>query len=57
MLLQMSHKTVDQLHTVSTLCLVAHQIKPDDLEVVGGLSDVCSQMVLKCLLRLSGSQD
>ena len=46
---ELAHKTVDQLQNVSTPCLDDHQIKPKDLEIVGELSEVCSQIVSKCL--------
>ena len=41
--------SLDQLHAVSTQCLDDHHIKQEDLEIVGGLSVTCSQVVLKCL--------
>ena len=46
---ELMHKTVDQLYKVSTLCLDDHQVKLEGLEIVGGLSETCSQMALKCL--------
>ena len=45
---QLAHKTLDQNHEVSTPCLEDHQIKLEDLEVVGELSETCSHKVLKC---------
>ena len=43
-------KKVEQLLCkVSSLCLDDHQFKKDELESVGELSKVCSQIVLKCL--------
>ena len=42
-------KTEQQLHKVSSNCLDDHQIKKEELESVGELSEVCSQFVLKCL--------
>ena len=38
-----------QLNKVSTPCLDDHQFKKEELETVGALSKVCSQIVLKCL--------
>ena len=46
---ELPHKTVDQLHKMSALCLDDRQIKKEDLEIVGELSEICSQIVLKCL--------
>ena len=34
---------------VSTPCFDDHRVKPEDLEIVGELSETCFQMVLKCL--------
>ena len=42
-------KKVEQLYKVSSPCLEDHQFKQEKLESSGGLSKVCSQMVLKCL--------
>ena len=42
-------KKTEQLYKVSTPCLVAHHFKKEELESVGELSKVCSQIVLKCL--------
>ena len=46
---ELARRSIDQLHNVSALCLDDHQIKPEDLENVGELSETCSQIVLKCL--------
>ena len=46
---ELAHKTVDQLHKVTTLCLHDHQVKPRDMNMVGGLAETCSQIVLTCL--------
>ena len=35
--------------TVSTPCIDDHQFKEEELRFVGEFSDVCSQIVLKCL--------
>ena len=44
-----ANKKTEQLYTVSTLRLDDHNFKKEELESVGELSDVCSQIVLKCL--------
>ena len=41
--------TTQQLYTVATPCMDAHQFKEEENESVGELSTVCSQIVLKCL--------
>ena len=46
---ELSDKTTEQLHTVSTPCIDDHQFKEEELKSVGELSDVCSQIVVKCL--------
>ena len=40
-------KKVKQFFKVSSLCLDGHQFKQEELESVGELSQVCSQIVLK----------
>ena len=40
---------MEQLFKVSSPCLDDHLFKKEELESVGELSKVCSQMVLKCL--------
>ena len=42
-------KKVEQLYKVVHPCLDDHQFKKEELESVGELSVVCSQIVLKCL--------
>ena len=42
-------KNTEQLYKVSTSCLDDHHFKKEELESVGDLSKVCSQIVLKCL--------
>ena len=37
------------LYKVSSPCLDDHQFKQEELESIGELSEVCSQIVLKCL--------
>ena len=44
-----ANKKTEQLYKVSSPCLDYHQFKKEELESVGELSTVCSQIVLKCL--------
>ena len=46
---ELANKKTEQLYKVSTLCLEDHNFKKEELETVGELSRVCSQIVLKCL--------
>ena len=46
---ELANKKTEQLYTVSTLCLDDHNFQKEELETVGELSVVRSQMVLKCL--------
>ena len=46
---ELANKKVEQLHKVSSPCLDDHQVRQEELESVGELSQVCSQIVLKCL--------
>ena len=46
---ELANKTTQQLYKVSTLCIVVHHFKEEKPKPVGELSQVCSQMVLKCL--------
>ena len=46
---ELANKKTEQLHTDSPLCLDDHNFKKEELETVGDLSVVCSQVVLKCL--------
>ena len=46
---ELAHKTIEQHYKVSIPCLNDHQIKPERLEIVGELSQACSQIVLQCL--------
>ena len=46
---ELANKKTEQLYNVSSPCLDDHQIKKKELESVGELSQVCSQIVLKCL--------
>ena len=44
-----SNKTTQQLYKVSTLCIDDHHFREEELKPVGELSQVSSQIVLKCL--------
>ena len=46
---EFANKNVEQLHKVSNLCLDDHQFKQEELESVGESSEVCSQIVLRCV--------
>ena len=46
---ELANTKTEQLYKVSSLYLDDHQVKKEELESVGELSDVCSQMVLKSL--------
>ena len=48
---ELANKTTQQLYKVSTPCIDDHQVKEEEEEMksVGEMSDVCSQMVLKCV--------
>ena len=46
---ELANKKVEQLYKISHPCLEDHQFKQEELETVGELSQVCSQIVLKCL--------
>ena len=41
----------EQLYKVSIPCFDDHNYKKEELDTVGELSDVCSQIVLKCLYQ------
>ena len=43
-----ANKKTEQLYKVSSFCMDDHQVK-EELESVGEISKVCSQIVLKCL--------
>ena len=43
------NKTTQQLYKVSTPCIDDHHFKEEEMKSVGELSQVCSQIVLKCL--------
>ena len=46
---ELANITNQQMYKVSTSCLDDHHIKEEELGTVGELSNVCSQIVLKCL--------
>ena len=46
---ELTNRTTQQLYKVSTPCLDDHHFKEEELKSVGELSNVCSQIVLKCL--------
>ena len=45
---ELANKTTQQLYKVSTPCINDHHFKEEELKSVGKLSQVCSQIVLKC---------
>ena len=44
---ELANKTTQQLYKVSTPCIDDHHFKEEELNSVGELSNVCSQIVLK----------
>ena len=46
---ELANKTNQQLHKISTPCIDDHHNKEEEMKSVGELSQVCSQIVLKCL--------
>ena len=46
---ELANKTTQQLYKVSTPCLDDHHFKEEEMKSVGELSQVISQIVLKCL--------
>ena len=46
---ELANRTTQQLFKVSTPCIDDHHFKEEELKSVGELSNVCSQIVLKCL--------
>ena len=49
---EFANKKTEQLYKVSTPCLDDHHFKKEELESVGELSQVCLQMVFKCLYKV-----
>ena len=45
---ELANKTILRLHKVSTPCIDDHHFKDEELKSVGEVSQVCSQIVLKC---------
>ena len=46
---ELANKTTQQLCKVSTPCIADHHFKEEEMKSVGELSQVCFQIVLKCL--------
>ena len=46
---ELASKKTEQLYKVSSPCLDDHHFKKEELESVGDISKVCSEIVLKCL--------
>ena len=46
---ELANKTTQQLYKVSTPCIDDHHFKEEEMKSVGELSQVCTQIVLKCL--------
>ena len=46
---ELANKTTQQLHKVATPCIDDHQLKEEEIGSVGELSNICSQIVLKCM--------
>ena len=46
---ELANRTTQQLYKVSTPCIDDHHFKEEEMKSVGELSQVCSQIVLKCL--------
>ena len=46
---ELANETTQQLYKVSTPCIDDHHFKEEEVKSVGDLSQVCSQIVLKCL--------
>ena len=46
---ELANKTTQLLYKVSTPCIDDHHFKDEDMKSVGELSQVCCQIVLKCL--------
>ena len=46
---ELANMTTQQLYKVSAPCIDDHHFKEEELKSVGGLSKVCSQIVLTCI--------
>ena len=49
---ELANKTTEQLYKVSTPCIDDHHFEEEEMKSVGGVSHVCSQIVLKCWYEL-----
>ena len=45
---ELANKTTQQLYKASTPCIDDHHFKEEEMKSVGELSQVCSQIALKC---------
>ena len=45
---ELANKTTQQFYKVSTPCIDDHHLKEEEMKAVGEMSQVCSQIVLKC---------
>ena len=54
---ELANRTTQQLYKVSTPCIDDHHFKEEELNSVGELSQVCSQIVLIFFLALVGRTD
>ena len=48
-LCELANKTTQQLYKVSSPCIDDHHFKEEEMKAFGELSQVCSQIVFKCL--------
>ena len=46
---EMANRTTQEIYKVATPCIDDHQLKKEEMRSVGELSNVCSQIDLKCL--------
>ena len=46
---ELANKSTQQLYIVSTPCIDDHHFKEEEMKSIGELSQVCSQIILKCL--------
>ena len=46
---ELANKTTQQLYKVSTPCIDDHHFREEEMKSFGEMSQVCSQIVLKCL--------
>ena len=46
---ELANKTTQHLFKVSTPCIDDHHFKEEEMKSVGEVSQVCSQIILKCL--------